>query len=161
MRSVDVLFDPEAETRIRAQWAALGAAGIPSLALHRSESNRPHLTLLAGRDLTPPPPGALGPLPTSVDLSSLVLFPHGGRFVLAWGVVRSPDLDALHARAIRLVPGAVFTSLPEAWTPHVTIARRLRAEHLGEAAALLGEPFRAGLAGALFWDGDVKTVTGL
>lgn len=161
MRSVELLLDPESEARLRAQWEALETAGLPSLALHTSASNRPHVTLLAGRELTPPEPGALGPLPASVDLGAVLLFPHSGRFVLAWGVVRSPALDALHARAVRLMPGAVPTSLPEAWTPHVSVSRRLRAEQLGAAVPLLGEPFTAGVSSVRFWDGDTKRITEL
>ncbi|AND17617.1 hypothetical protein C5C18_08385 [Rathayibacter tritici] len=161
MRSVEVLLDPESDARVRGQWEALEAAGIPSLALHTSDSNRPHLTLVAGAELTAPEPGSLGPLPTTVDLGAVLLFPHAGRFVLAWGVVRSPALDALHARATRLIPGGVETSLPDAWTPHISIARRLRAEQLGAAVPLLGEPFSAGLAGVRFWNGDTRTLTDL
>ena len=161
MRSVELLLDPSSEARIRGQWEALEAAGIPSLALHTSASNRPHLTLLAGPELVPPQPGALGALPASVLLGAVLLFPHADRFVLAWGAVRSPELDALHARASRLMPGAVPTSLPEAWTPHVSVSRRLRAEQLGEAVPLLGEPFTVGLSSVRFWDGDTRTVTEL
>ena len=161
MRSVEVLLDPESEARIRGQWEALEAAGVPSLALHTSESNRPHLTLLAGPELTPPPAGALGELPASVELGAVLLFPHAGRFVLAWGAVRSPALDALHARANALMPGAVPTSLPDAWTPHISISRRLRPEQLAQAVPLLGEPFTVGLAGVRFWNGDTKTITEL
>ena len=161
MRSVEVLLDPESEARVRSQWEALEAAGIPSLALHTSESNRPHLTLLAGPELTPPPPGALGPLPATVDLGAVLLFPHAGRFVLAWGAVRSSALDTLHARATELMPGAVPTSLPDAWTPHISISRRLRPEQLSQAVPLLGEPFPVGLASIRFWNGDTKTITDL
>jgi 2'-5' RNA ligase len=161
MRSLEVLLDPESEVRIRGQWEALEAAGIPSLALHTSASNRPHLTLLAGPELTPPPPGALGELPATVELGAVLLFPHAGRFVLAWGAVRAPALDALHARATELMPGAVPTSLPESWTPHISVSRRLRAEQLGQAVPLLGEPFTVGLASIRFWDGDTKTITEL
>ncbi|MWV60377.1 2'-5' RNA ligase family protein [Rathayibacter sp. VKM Ac-2754] len=161
MRSVELLLDPESEVRVRAQWEALEAAGIPSLSLHTSESNRPHLTLVAGPELVAPEPGALGALPASVDLAAVLLFPHAGRYVLAWGVTRSPALDALHARATRLVPGGVPTSLPEAWAPHVSVSRRLRPEMLGEAVPLLGEPFAIGFSGVRFWDGDSKTITGL
>lgn len=161
MRSIEVLLDPESEARVRGQWQALEAAGIPSLALHTSDSNRPHLILVAGPELVAPEPGALGPLPASLDLGAVLLFPHVGRFVLAWGVVRSPALEALHARTTRLVPGGVGTSLPESWTPHISVSRRLRAEQLGQAIPLLGEPFTAGLTGIRLWDGDARTVTDL
>ncbi|MCJ1697450.1 2'-5' RNA ligase family protein [Rathayibacter caricis] len=161
MRSVELLLDHESEARVRGQWEALEAAGVPSLALHRSDSNRPHITLVAGPELPCPATGALGPLPAAVDLGAVLLFPHAGRFVLAWGVVRSPALDALHRRTVAAVPGGVPTSLPESWTPHVSVSRRLRAEQLAEAVPLLGEPFTVGLAGVRFWDGDTKTVTEL
>ncbi|SMH43336.1 2'-5' RNA ligase superfamily protein [Rathayibacter oskolensis] len=161
MRSVELLLDAESEARIRAQWEALETAGIPSLSLHTSASNRPHVTLVAGPELIAPEPGALGALPARIDLAAVLLFPHDGRYVLAWGATRSPALDALHARATRLVPGGVPTSLPEEWTPHVSISRRLRAEQLAEAVPLLGEPFSVGLASVRFWNGDTKEITEL
>ena len=102
MRSLEVLLDPESEARIRGHWEALEAAGIPSLELHTSASNRPHLTLLAGPELTPPPSGALGELPVTVELGAVLLFPHADRFVLDCPV-----------SLIRHDGQGVFASLPQ------------------------------------------------
>jgi len=56
------------------------------------------------------------------------------------------DADAQHTR-------------PGEWTPHVTLARRLRLDRLGEARALLG-PALSGAGIALRrWDAAEKRVT--
>ncbi|WP_260857304.1 hypothetical protein [Microbacterium sp. 1.5R] len=45
--AAELLFGPSAEAAIRAEWDALAAAGMSSLAAHTSASNRAHLTLVA------------------------------------------------------------------------------------------------------------------
>ncbi|NQX12610.1 2'-5' RNA ligase family protein [Microbacteriaceae bacterium VKM Ac-2855] len=157
MRSIEVTFDDATEQRIRDDWSALAAAGLPSLAAHTGASNRPHLTLAAGPELLPPE--HIPPTPTAITFGSLLLFPHRERFVLAWGVVLTRELDALHRALLARVEGALPTSLPDAWTPHVTVARRLDAEQLSRALPLVGAPFTGSAAGIRFWNGDTKAVT--
>lgn len=152
MRSIELVFDAQTEARIRDDWARLAAAGMSSLAAHTASSNRPHLTLAAGAELQPPTRPV--PLPGPVAFGGLVLFPHADRVVLAWSVVHTPELDALHRAVHTQAKDALPTSLPGAWTPHVTLARRLRLPQLGEAVALLGEPFAGRAAGIRFWDGE-------
>jgi len=63
VRSIELTFDEETESAVRADWRALAGAGLPSLARHSGPTNRPHLTLAAGDDLArgssvgPEPPG--------------------------------------------------------------------------------------------------------
>lgn len=155
MRSIELTFDEATEARVRDDWERLAEAGLPSLALHTAASNRPHLTLVAGAQLVAPSAAIIRP--DAVDLAGLLLFPHGDRFVLAWSVVRSGELDALH-RSVQQ-PDAQPTSHPDAWTPHVTLSRRLSAAQVSTALPLLGAPFVGRSAGIRFWDGDTKTVT--
>lgn len=157
MRSIEVTFDEATEARIREDWGRLAAAGLPSLAAHTGASNRPHLTLAAGPALRP----AACAVPNVIRFASVLLFPHGSNVVLAWGVVVTEELARLHRELHARVEGALPTSLPDAWTPHVTLTRRLPAARVGDALAAIGAPFEGRGAGVRFWDGDAKTVTDL
>ncbi|MFB2582802.1 2'-5' RNA ligase family protein [Herbiconiux sp. P15] len=78
-------------------------------------------------------------LPLAVALGAPLLFGAGDRRVLARSVVPSAGLLRLHAAIHSLVgPGddAPHTR-PGEWTPHVTLARRLRLETLPQALTLL------------------------
>ena len=179
VQSIELLLDEDAETAVVAAWAALADAGLPSLSGHASPSNRPHVTVAVtpaggfaaaepglravfeGWDLAGAGLGAL--------IDSTVLFGgHRGRWVLARQIVPSRPLLTLHAavhRALQLhVPGVevVAQTLPDTWTAHVTLARRIEADRLGDALALLDRepiPFRFG--GARLWDSATRTVTPL
>lgn len=188
MRSLELTFDDETDDAVRTDWHRLAAAGLPSLASHTAPSNRPHITLAAGPALAdsaaaPPPPSSSAPpptpsappsaqldhpesaelvrgLPLDIRFGAVVLFPAGAdRFVLARSIVVSRQLLELHAAAHRVVTGSLDTSLPDRWTPHVTIARRLSAEQVARALLELGD-IRLGRCSELrWWDGDTKTVT--
>src|SRR3954471_17476137 len=45
VQSIELLFDDEAETALRSAWSSLADAGLPSLASHTGETNRPHVTV--------------------------------------------------------------------------------------------------------------------
>ncbi|NQX25998.1 2'-5' RNA ligase family protein [Microbacteriaceae bacterium VKM Ac-2854] len=157
MRSIEMTFDAATEARLRDDWARLAEAGLPSLALHTAASNRPHVTLVAGADLAVPT--GVPALPAAIDFAGLLLFPHGDRFVLAWSVVRSRELDELQRSVWH--PDALPTSQPDAWTPHVTLSRRLSADQVAAALPLLGAPFAGAATGVRFWDGETKTLTAI
>jgi hypothetical protein len=58
-------------------------------------------------------------------------------------------------------PEAVDTTLPGAWSPHVTLARRVPDEDLPRAVAVLRSaplPAELGVAGVRHWDGDTRTI---
>ncbi|MDM7890872.1 2'-5' RNA ligase family protein [Curtobacterium caseinilyticum] len=160
MRSIELVLDPDSDAAVRAAWDALTAADLPSLG--RSGTNSPHVTLAAGDEL-PVPEGFDAPVPTSLRLGGLLLFPAGPeRSVLVRAVVVDPALAAFHDAVLRNAPGAVETSLPGAWSPHVTFARRVRDADLPAAvAALRSVPLPDSLAvgGVRHWDGETKTVT--
>lgn len=164
MRSIELTFDGSTEHLIRRDWAVLAQSGIPSLAAHTAPSNRPHITLAAGSTLAAAPetPELWAVLPVPVRLSGLVLFPAGpGRYVLARLVVTSAALLDVHASLHRNCTGAAGNTLPGAWTPHVTLARRVPGHLLGAAADTLDVLQEGWCTGARLWDGATKTVTGL
>lgn len=163
MRSIELVFDESTDSIIRADWSRLADAGLPSLAGHSSPSNSPHITLAAGPGLQfsscDDPWQAL---PIDIEFSGAVLFRAGtGKYVLARSVVLATSLLELHRRLHQEVSGALPLTLPGAWTPHVTLARRIPAEQLGAAMDLLDLRFEGRCTGARLWDSGTKTVTPL
>lgn len=164
MRSIEVTFDAETDAAIRAEWAALSAAGLPSLASHTGSSNRPHLTLAAGAALADSVAlrSCFAGLPLRVRFGGLVVFGAGGRrFVLARQVVAAGALLELHRRVHAAAPGAVEQTLPDRWVPHVTLARRLDPAGIGTALTLIGSPTEPVAVAARLWDSVEKSVTAL
>ncbi len=160
MRSIELVLDQESDAAVRTAWQALVDADLPSLG--RSDTNSPHVTLAAGDGL-PVPSGFDVPVPMSLRLGGVLLFPAGpDRSVLVRAVVVDPALADFHRAVHRAAPGGVDTSLPGAWSPHVSFARRVRDQDLGAAvAALRGAPLPEVLTvgGVRHWDGVSKTVT--
>lgn len=163
--SIELLLDAASEAAIRADWQRLADAGLSSLAAHTSPSNRPHITLLArpslhalrGADVA-------ARLPIPVRLGAPVLFGDGDRRVLARLVVPTAELLALHRR----VHAAAGTSesdaahtAPDAWTPHVTLARRMRLDALRQALDSLGPAVDGEAVSLRRWDSASARVTDL
>ncbi|WP_314650489.1 2'-5' RNA ligase family protein [uncultured Microbacterium sp.] len=160
--SIELLLDPAAEAAVRAEWEALAGRGMSSLARHTSPTNRPHLTLLARVDLGDLAPDALEPVaPVPLTLGAPVLFGAGDRRVLARSVVATPELLALHASAHRAAGAGADAphTAPGEWTPHVTLARRLRLADLEAALDLVGGDIAAEGVGVRRWDPVTATVT--
>ncbi|MFZ7086938.1 2'-5' RNA ligase family protein [Curtobacterium sp. RRHDQ10] len=168
MRSVEFTFDEPTDAAVRSWWTTLTDEGLPSLALHDSPSNRPHVTLVAGPALCPTPrlQSVARSRPAAVTFGGLVRFPAArGRFVLARSVVVDPALAAFQAAVHDAVEAdAEEHTSPSEWTPHVTIARRLLPADWERAAAILDGvevPPSAVVQGVRFWDGDARVVTAL
>lgn len=166
-RSIELTFDEVTDARIRAEWDALAAAGLSSLAPHTSPSNAPHVTLLERRS---PLPDDLaidaGALPIPLVLGPPLLLGDGDRRVLARSVLPTPALldlhDAVHAAAgpdggVRGDLGHGVTR--DRWLPHVTLARRLRIVDVATALDRLGEPFEARGTVVRRWDPATATMT--
>lgn len=163
--SVELLFDPDTDAAIRRQWTALAAAGLPSLAHHRSPTNRPHVTLTAAQRIGPAADGALaglaGLLPIPCVIGALVVFGRQ-KVSLVRLVLPSQDLLELHRSVSeRVVPqtssGAYPHTLPGDWTPHVSLCRRLPAEQLPAALdVIVAESIEGTLVGLRRWDGDAR-----
>ncbi|SFI20240.1 MULTISPECIES: 2'-5' RNA ligase family protein [Microbacterium] len=160
--SIELLLDPESEELVRVEWERLAAAGLSSAGRHTCPSNRPHVTLLVRPALSPTRfEAALAALPIALMLAEPIVFRHGDRGVLARRIVPTEELLSFH-RAVHAaaLPGddAAHTK-PGEWTPHVTLARRLRLDALDQALWLVGPP-HAGTGIALRrWDSATREVT--
>jgi len=138
-QSVELLLDPSSDAAVRAEWAALRAAGLPSEQRSAtSDHHRPHITLYAGDALSAGADGALPALVAGMSLElrlgALMLFgPHRERFVLVHQVVPSGTLLDLQQRVAE-VCGADASGYfgPGRWSPHVTLARRVPPSDLPE-----------------------------
>jgi 2'-5' RNA ligase len=183
--SLELLLDPTIETQIRCEWQALADAGLSSLAVHTSPSNRPHITLLARTSIPPiarEQLRAILSLPMPLVLGDPIVFGSGDRRVLARSVVPSAALLKVHESLHTIVRGndggnekhggiddgadLPFTR-PGLWTPHITLARRLRLDTLPQALRLLSEVGATADAAASSavtlrrWDAASATVTDL
>ena len=172
MRSIELTLDDATDAAVRREWLALQDAGIPSLVRNTSPSNRPHVTLFVAPALRVDDLAAVreavSSLPMPLTLGATLLFGgHRRGYVLARQVVVTTTLLELHRRvheaATPLAESVVPLSRPGAWTPHVTLARRLDADSVGPALAAVGAAaLPTGAApGARLWDGVAKTVTPL
>jgi 2'-5' RNA ligase len=163
VQSVELVLDADLDSQVREEWTLLREAGLPSQAAHTGSSNAPHVTLGVAdrvdgqveRELASVDYGA-GHL---VRLGGLLVF-SGRTSVLSRAVVPSADLLATHLAvvgAMGAMPGCPPTMQPGAWTPHVTLARRLDSAQLAAAVALLAARARE-LTGTIRcgrrWDSD-------
>lgn len=162
--SIELLFDPATEAAVRAEWDALAAHGLSSLAAHTSASNRPHLTLVVRSDLPPFDASSLADIAAfPITLGAPLLFGTGDRRVLVRSIAPTTELLDVHAAVHALVgPGedAPHTA-PGCWTPHVTLARRLRVADLPAALDLLGGDIRGEAVSVRRWDPLTATTTTL
>ncbi|ROZ87715.1 2'-5' RNA ligase family protein [Gordonia sp. OPL2] len=174
VHSLELLLDEPSDQQVRDEWDALAAAGLPNQSAHRAPSNRPHVTLAAAGHIAASADAALVPvgmrLPVPVLLGAPILFGRADRLTLARLVVPSTELLSVHAQTLRLGAdhlvddsgaGAALMphSLPGHWTPHVTLARRLTADELTRALAVLDTraTIEGHAVGLRHWDGDAKT----
>lgn len=157
VQSVELVLDEAAETAVRRQWRVLAAAGLHSPA----QNHRPHITLAVADEIWPRLDKALGQQefqPFPVRLGGLLVF-GSRRPILVRAVVPSATLLALHKRLFGVIsdcPGIPANVRPDAWTPHLTLARRVGPAQLAaalEAVSYEGD-FAATVMGIRRWDGD-------
>ncbi len=164
--SLELVFDEPSDAAVRREWDALLAADLPSQARHTGSSNRPHITLLVRPELPDADLSALAAgLPLRLTLGAPLLFGAGRSRVIARSVI-PPSRCSISTPARTRSPGRGDDALhtrPGAWTAHVTLARRVPLEHVGEALAVLAETGEAELAvtatGVRRWDSATKTVS--
>lgn len=178
VQSIELLFDEETESVLRAAWDTLAEADLPSLATHVGDSNRPHVTVAVAEEGLETGLDAVRAVVAGWDLrgaglaavvgAPLLFGGHRHRWVLTRQVVPSRPLLTLHAAVHRALaehaPDAevVEQTRPDGWTPHVSLARRVPADRLGEALERLDvEPLPGRFRGARLWDSPSKTVTDL
>ncbi len=168
--SVELLLDSAAEEAVRRDWVRLLELGLPSQARHTSPSNRPHITLAAAPVIDgafdAALRGAVRDLPQEVRFGGLLLFGGGRRtFILVRSVVVSAALTDLHRRvgdALTGLPGQFATTFAGNWTPHVTLARGLSADQVGQAvAAVQADPAAATAVAARRWDSSARVTVDL
>ncbi|MDQ3629364.1 MAG: 2'-5' RNA ligase family protein [Actinomycetota bacterium] len=166
-QSVELLLDEATEAAVRAQWDALDAAGLPSQARHQGPSNRPHVTLAAREHIDPISEPALreavSVLPLTLRLGTYACFGRD-RFVLVRLVVADRALLDLQMGVTDVLgdePGGCFG--PGCWTPHVTLAHRMRPGQVGQALAVLGDAREsdARAVGCRRWDSVARRVWAL
>ncbi|NLP82921.1 2'-5' RNA ligase family protein [Microbacterium sp. CFH 90308] len=166
MFSVELLPDGQIDAAVREEWRRLLDAGLPSAGMHAAPTNRPHVTV-AVRDVVDAaslvPLAALLPIP--LELGGVVLFGRAERFVLARAVVATEQLLEFH-RAVAHTVGApearYENTARDRWSPHLTLARRLRSDQVASALRALAMPALQGaLDGLRVWDSAAKRVTAL
>jgi hypothetical protein len=164
-QSVELLLDDATDAAIRSQWDHLGDAGLPTA--RRSEPSphhAPHVTLWAGERLSAAAEPRLPPLFTDLDLELVVggvlLFgPRRWGYVLARQIVVSTGLAALQQRVVEVCGGGYGQFGDGQWSPHVTLARRMRTDQIGPALQALShapDKLIATVRQARRWDGDGK-----
>jgi len=169
--SLELLLDPDTEARIRAEWQALADAGLSSLAAHISPSNRPHITLLVRPtllQLTRDQLSDLEALPLALTIGDPILFGSGERRVLVRSVVPTEELLRLHA-TIHTIAGVgedAAHTRPGEWTPHISLARRIRVDAIPQALRILDDvgeatTTRAEATSLRRWDAASANVTHL
>ncbi|MGB6206813.1 2'-5' RNA ligase family protein [Mycobacterium sp.] len=162
VHSIELVFDRDTEAAIRHIWADLAAAGIPS----QAPASRPHVTLAVAERIAPDVDALLRPvaqrLPLRCAVGASLLFGRSNA-VLARLIVPNAELLALHAEVHRacgpyLTPGPMANCLPDQWTAHVTLARRVGGGQLGRALRIAGRPSEigGGFAALRRWDGSKR-----
>ncbi len=166
VHSVELLFDPESEAGVRRIWDDLTEAGVRSLAGSTSPSNRPHVTLTVAEHMDSAVDDALRPvlrlLPFACTLGAPLLFGRGP-FTLVRLVIPSTKLLALQSEVHEVClphmsPGPLPHAEPGHWTPHVTLARRVRDDKLADALSLRRMPRdrRVTAVALRHWDGNER-----
>ena len=162
VHSIELLFDHDTEATIRQIWEDLAAAGIPS----QAPASRPHVTLVVAERIAPDVDALLRPvaqrLPLGCAVGASLLFGRSNA-VLARLIVPTAELLAIHAEVHRicgpyLLPGPMPNSLPDQWTAHVTLARRVGNAHIEPVLRVAGQPaeIEGTFAGLRRWDGSER-----
>lgn len=162
--SIELLLDAEAEAAIRAEWDALAARGLSSLAGHTSASNRPHITLVARIGLPTVDQDALAGIRSfPIVMGAPLLFGSGDRRVLARSIVPGMELIGLRETILAAVgPGADAPhTAPGGWMPHVALARRVRVADLAQALDLIGGDIHAHARSVRHWEPATALVSPL
>jgi 2'-5' RNA ligase len=164
VHSVELLFDDETDAAMRRIWDELTETGVRSLAGSTSPSNRPHVTLAVAEHMDDGVNDVLRPLlrklPLACTIGAPMLFGRGP-FTLVRPLIPSAELLALHAAVHDVClpymsPGPLPHAAPGHWTPHVTMARRLKAEKLSDALSVhrMSRDRRATAVAIRHWDGN-------
>jgi hypothetical protein len=164
VHSVELLFDDDTDAAMRRIWDDLSDAGVRSLAASTSPSSRPLVTLAVAEHMDDAVNDALRPLlrllPLRCTIGAPMVFGNGP-FTLVRLLIPSVELLALQAEVHavclpHMSPGPLPHADPGQWTPHLTMARRVRSDKLATALSLRRMARdRKGTAVAIrHWDGN-------
>ncbi|MFF0612545.1 2'-5' RNA ligase family protein [Nocardia tengchongensis] len=156
VQSVELVLDATSEAEVRRQWAALSELGLHT----PGPGYRPHITMAVAEEIWPRLDKALAQQdfrPFQVRLGGLLVFGTHAP-VLVRAVVPSAPLIFLQHRLFRVVsdcPGIPGNVRPDSWTPHVTLARRLRPGQFDAAlgAVATDKDLRVTVEDIRRWDG--------
>jgi len=143
-QAVEMFFDERADAAVRALWAELADAGLPSLATLTHRRHRPHVSLFVAESLDRADLTGLRTVLAdrhpALRLSALATFP-GREGVLFLGVTVTAELLALQAQAHQSVAGQQAGCWPlyrpGCWMPHCTLAFGLDREQIAAAYRVL------------------------
>ena len=156
-QSLELVPDDDGREQVRALWAALREAGLPSQADHTAASNEVHLTLTETGSLDPEDErvGAVaGLLPVTAGVAGLVVL--GGPRLAAVALLVVPPAEVV--AAVSALPGREVRP----WVPHVTLARRLDRRTAGDVVATVDVlPDQLRFTGLRHWDPAERTLTSL
>jgi 2'-5' RNA ligase len=165
-QSVELLLDDATDAELRRQWDRLGDAGLPTARrIKPSPSHAPHLTLWAGDVVDAADDRVLPELFADLDLElmigSLMLFgPRRGCYVLVRQVVASKPLLDLQQQVVRTCGTRAYPGFQSGrWSPHITLARRVRVDQVSPSLAALGgapPELVTRIRHARRWDSDRK-----
>ncbi|WP_067546094.1 2'-5' RNA ligase family protein [Nocardia crassostreae] len=159
VQSVELVLDEAMEAEIRREWGLLRAAGLHA----PGPDHRPHITVAVAAEIWPRLEKTLARTefdPFDIRLGGLLIF--GARSpILVRAVVPAQPLLAVQHRLFRVIedcPGIPANIRPDAWTPHITLARRLRPDQLAAAlqAVARDKDTRATIVGVRRWDRDQR-----
>ncbi|HEY5881268.1 MAG TPA: 2'-5' RNA ligase family protein [Nakamurella sp.] len=160
MHSVELTLDDPADAAVRADWARLLRARLPSQGRHTGVSNRPHITLALTESVTQAVRDRLAAiaadLPVPLAVGALLVFGRR-QYILSRQVVPNTAILGLQRRVVDALDEAVDrrgTFGAGAWTPHITLGRRFSAEQLASAMSALGSvrPVDGAGASLRLWD---------
>ena len=162
MHALELLPDDAGGDVVRAQWQALRDAGLPSQLDHRGTTNTPHVTVVAAPGLTAVDEqrasDLLSPLlPVEVRASGIALL--GGAKV---SLVRLLDVPDELVRAVLELRAELPAAQHLGWLPHLTLARRMRRDDVGQALDVVGhDDLVLTVTQLRRWDPDEGIVTTL
>jgi 2'-5' RNA ligase len=143
--AVCLLLDPPADATVRRLWARLEEAGVPSLASHTHGRHVPHLTLAAlhSWDLDAVLAASAGlpaQPPLRLRLDALGVFRRSRCWLApALSLDLAPRQEAV-VEAVTATGAELHRHYrPGDWVPHVTLAPRLRLQHLPTVAGLVND----------------------
>ncbi len=163
-QSVELLLDRQAESAIRHQWDLLAEAG---LAKPSPATVRPHITLFAAEDLSRELELTLSRAVVGLELelqigAPMVFGPRRGHVILVRQVTPSSALLRLQTRVAEICGADQLGQFGSGrWSPHVTMARRLPVDRVGDALTALGaladRSVLARVTSCRRWDGTGRT----